>query len=94
MLPAQKQVERKLYVVKNGYVYSDAHGNNYRPGEEVSLTKQQYDLARHRLTPVVKKEEEKPKPKALPASKELLAQLTQRPNSQQPVDEMSGYVVK
>jgi hypothetical protein len=53
MLSAAKQLPRKEYVVKFGYVYSDGTGNNYRAGEIVSLTEKEYDLSRHRVKPYI-----------------------------------------
>ncbi len=57
MLGATKAVGRKEYVVKYGYVYSDPHGNHYKPGDVVSLTAKEYDLAKHRVTPFVQKDQ-------------------------------------
>lgn len=53
MLAATKKMPRKDYVVKYGYVYSDAHGNHYKAGEVVALSEKEADLAKHRVTPYV-----------------------------------------
>lgn len=59
MLSATKQQKRKDYIVRYGYVYSDGHGNSYRPGDIVSLTNQEYDLCKHRVKPFVSQDQAK-----------------------------------
>ena len=57
MLAATPKQKKTDYVVKFGYVYSDAHGNHYKAGEVVALSQQEYELSRHRVIPFVSKEQ-------------------------------------
>lgn len=59
MLQATSKSPRTEYVVKYGYVYSDPHGNHYGPGDVVSLTDKEFDLARHRVKRYVSPEQVK-----------------------------------
>ena len=61
MLSARTKDKRSRYKVRFGYIYSDAHGSHYRPGDIVELSEREADLAKHRIEKVVEKPESEKK---------------------------------